>query len=128
MLLSLAENTLEKDILALIKNESCTEISLRLLLTNLIPLTCGHVKVKSLVFFNRSKKSVAAFRESLGKLATLRSFCKEGFSIYFFFNQDNFLFRLEMKRTYFEFRVNYLHSEVKWLIKTNFVIENLNIT
>ena len=30
-----------------------------------------------------------------------------------------------MKRIYFDF--NYLHSEVEWPTKTEFVIENLNI-
>ena len=33
----------------------------------------------------------------------------------------------ETKRIYFDFRVNYLHSEVEWPIKTKFVIKNLNI-
>ena len=33
----------------------------------------------------------------------------------------------ETKRIYFDFTVNYLHSEVEWPIKTEFVIENLNI-
>ena len=33
----------------------------------------------------------------------------------------------ETKRIYFEFRVNYLHSELEWPIKTEFVIGNINI-
>ena len=33
----------------------------------------------------------------------------------------------ETKRIYFDFGVNYLHSGVEWPIKTEFVIENLNI-
>ena len=33
----------------------------------------------------------------------------------------------ETKRIYFEFRVNYLHSELEWPIETECVIGNLNI-
>ena len=33
----------------------------------------------------------------------------------------------ETKPICFDFAVNYLHSEVEWPIKTEFVIENLNI-
>ena len=36
-------------------------------------------------------------------------------------------FLLVSKRIYFDVRVNYLHCEVEWSIKTEFVIENLNI-
>ena len=45
-------------------------------------------------------------------------------------NLLGFLFhflRNETYRMYFDFRVNYLNSKVVWPIKTEFVIENLNI-
>ena len=45
---------------------------------------------------------------------------------YFCFVLFRFL-RNETKRISFDFRVNYLHSEVEWPIKKEFVIESLNI-
>ena len=42
------------------------------------------------------------------------------------FVKECFVFS-ETKRIYFEFRVNYLHSELEWPIETECVIGNLNI-
>ena len=42
-------------------------------------------------------------------------------------NTTYFFVSFPEKRTYFDFRVNYLDSEVEWPIKTEFVIENVNL-
>ena len=42
-------------------------------------------------------------------------------------NRDYCFNSSETKRIYFDFKLNYLHSDVEWPIKTVFVIGNLNI-